>query len=87
MPASKDLFFNQVSKIYMISLYLPKEKRFLKLYAYYISNYTFLVLINLWDLILLKYNVINQNSLKNKDAAYRYHYNIVLLTKDLRLII
>lgn len=53
----------------MISLYLPKAKRFLKLYAYYISNYTFLVLSNLWDLILLKYNVINQNSLKNKDAA------------------
>lgn len=84
--ATKDLFFNEVSKIYIISLYLLKAKKFWRLYAYYISNYTFLVLSNLWDLIFLKYDVINQNSLKTKHAAYRYHHNI-LLTKDLRLII
>lgn len=70
-----------------ISLYLPKAKWFLKLSEYSFSNYASLVLSNLWDLRLLKYDAINQNSLQNKDAAYRYHHNTVLLTKDLRLIV
>lgn len=35
---------------------------------------------------LLKCDVINQNTLKNKDAAYRYLNNIKFLIKDLRWI-
>lgn len=42
--ATKDLFFNEGSKINTISLYLPKAKRFLKVYAYHISNYTFKII-------------------------------------------
>lgn len=84
---TKGLVFNEVSKIHMISLHPPNAKRAWKLNAHYISNYTVLFLSNLWDLVVLKYDVINQNNLKIKDAAYRYHHNIISLTKELRLTI